>query len=256
MSKLAKENKFLDFSDYGRPIANIIAKGFENTKVTPIHVTWMFVCSAAIAIYCIFQENYGLAAFFLILKSIIDGADGELARLKKTPSYTGRYFDSISDFVINLVLFLVFAKITDTSYLEALIAFFCCQLQGTLYNFYYVILRSRKANSDTTSRVFERDIPQALPGENQKIVNFLFSLYRLLYGPFDWIIYKVDKSASKVKNMPKWFMMFVSILGLGFQLLIMAILLATHHKEFIIPVFLVYTFFVPFFIGIRKVFIS
>jgi phosphatidylserine synthase len=37
-----------------------------------------------IAIYCILQNQYYLA-FFIILKSIIDGADGELARIKNTP---------------------------------------------------------------------------------------------------------------------------------------------------------------------------
>jgi phosphatidylglycerophosphate synthase len=35
-----------------------------------------------------------LSWFFIILKSIIDGADGELARIKNT-SYTGRYLDSV-----------------------------------------------------------------------------------------------------------------------------------------------------------------
>ena len=36
-----------------------------------------------------------LASFFIILKSVIDAVDGELARMKKTPSYSGRYLDSI-----------------------------------------------------------------------------------------------------------------------------------------------------------------
>jgi hypothetical protein len=256
MSKLSKENKFIDFSDYGRPIAKIIAKSFVDTKITPVQVTWMFVVSAFIAIYFIFQEKYMTAGVFIILKSILDAADGELARLKNTPSYTGRYLDSISDFFINFILFLVISYLTNTSYLMALLAFFCCQLQGTLYNFYYVILRNKKLNSDTTSRVFEREFPTALPGESQKTVNNLFILYKLCYGLFDWIIYTLDKSASKVRVMPKWFMSFVSIFGLGFQLLIMAVLLALHHKEFIIPFFIVYTFFIPFFIGIRKTFIS
>jgi phosphatidylserine synthase len=256
MSKLSAEFKFLDFSDYGRPIGKFIAKRFKNTRVTPIHVTWMFIFSALIAVFCIFQGHYKSAAFFILLKSGIDAADGELARLKNTPSYTGRYFDSVSDSILNLIFFFTLASVTSSSYFIAFVAYLCCQMQGTLYNFYYVILRNRTFNGDTTSRIFENKIPQALPGESQKNVNRLFRLYVILYGGFDWVIYKLDKSASKVRTMPKWFMTLVSIYGLGFQLFIMAIFLAFGLKEFIVLFFIIYSFFILFFIGLRKILFS
>jgi len=91
MSKLPLEHKFLDLSDFGRPIARFIAGSLKNTTFTPIHVTIGFIISGLIAIYCIVEGYYWLAAFFLIFKSILDAADGELARLKNTPSYSGRY---------------------------------------------------------------------------------------------------------------------------------------------------------------------
>ena len=78
MSKLPKENKFIDLSDYGRPIAIVIANSLKNTAVTPVHVTIGFIISGLIAIYCIIQGYYWLAAFFLIVKSVLDAADGEL----------------------------------------------------------------------------------------------------------------------------------------------------------------------------------
>jgi hypothetical protein len=73
MSKLPKEHKFLDLSDYGRPVAKLIANSLKNTAFTPIHVTIGFIISGLIAIYCILHGHYWLAAFFLILKSILDG---------------------------------------------------------------------------------------------------------------------------------------------------------------------------------------
>lgn len=85
MSKLSKENKFIDVSDYGRPIAKICAQWLKETAVTPIHVTLVFGICGIVAIYSILQHWYLTAALFLILKSIIDGIDGELARVKKTP---------------------------------------------------------------------------------------------------------------------------------------------------------------------------
>ena len=85
MSKLPKEYRFLDFSDYGRPLARIIANSLKETSYTPIDVTLWFIISGIIAIVCILCEYYWFAAFFLLLKSILDAADGELARVKKTP---------------------------------------------------------------------------------------------------------------------------------------------------------------------------
>ena len=86
MSKLLKEDKFLDLSDYGRPIGKIIAQQLKDTRFTPIHVTFLFGISGLISIVCILQNHFYWAAFFIVLKSAIDAADGEVARLKNTPS--------------------------------------------------------------------------------------------------------------------------------------------------------------------------
>ena len=172
MSKLPKEHKFIDLSDYGRPIAKIIANSLKHTTFTPIHVTIGFIIAGLIAIYCIIEGYYWLAAFFLIFKSILDAADGELARVKQTPSYTGRYLDSVADIILNALFFISIWYITNASIWICLAAFFGLQLQGTLYNYYYVILRN-KFNGDTTSRVFENETPIALKGETQQNVNIL-----------------------------------------------------------------------------------
>jgi len=106
MSKLPKEHKFIDLSDYGRPVAKIIANSLKNTNFTPIHVTIGFIISGLIAIYFILIGYYWFSAFFLILKSILDAADGELARVKNKPSYTGRYLDSVADILLNALIFI------------------------------------------------------------------------------------------------------------------------------------------------------
>jgi phosphatidylserine synthase len=89
MSKLAAEDKFLDLSDYGRSLGKLLAIKLKNTRFTPIHVTVLFGFSGLIAAYSILKGQLFIACFFIILKSIIDAADGELARLKNTPSYVG-----------------------------------------------------------------------------------------------------------------------------------------------------------------------
>lgn len=253
MSKLPKGHNFLDLSDYGRPIAKIIAKSLKNTRFTPIDVTISFIISGLLAIYFILVENFWLAAFFLITKSILDAADGELARIRQKPSYTGRFLDSIADILLNAIIFLSIWHITNSSIWICILAFLGLQLQGTLYNYYYVILRNR-LQGDTTSRILEIDIPIALEGEKQKHVTFLFKLYKTLYGTFDKTIYLLDNNASQGKIIPNCLMTSISTFGLGFQLLITASMLVLGLKEYILPFFLVYTLLVFVFIGIRKAF--
>ena len=251
MSKLPKENQFFDLSDYGRPIAKYIANLLKNTSITPIDVTISFIISGLVAVFCILNQQYWAAAFFLVLKSILDAADGELARLKNTPSYTGRYFDSIADILLNLIIVLAIWYVYQGPLLFAILAFLGIQLQGTLYNYYYVILRN-KHNGDTTSRIFENEAPRAMNGERQSTVDILFKLYHLFYGIFDKVIYWLDRKAVENGKLPKWLMTTVSSFGLGFQLLIIALMLVFDLGRYIIPFFIGYSFLIFIFIGLRK----
>ena len=96
--------------------------------------------------------------------------------------------------------------------------------------------------------------PIALEGETQKNVNILFAMYKLLYGVFDKTIYAFDQNADKGEVLPNWLMTSISTFGLGFQLLIISVMLVLGLKAMILPFFLVYTAMVFVFIGIRKVF--
>ena len=136
-----------------------------------------------------------------------------------------------------------------------IIAFLAIQLQGTLYNYYYVILRN-SVKGDLTSRIFENNTPKALNGESQLAVNIFYKIYYLLYIPFDKTIYYMDRNAVKSKPFPKWFMTLVSIYGLGFQLFIIALMLVLKLQAFIIPFFIGYSVLIIVFIFIRRVFLK
>jgi phosphatidylserine synthase len=255
MSKLAAQDKFLDLSDYGRSFGRFFALQLKDSRFTPIHVTLLFGLSGLIAIYCILEHHYLLAAFFILLKSGIDAADGELARLKNTPSYSGRYLDSVFDIVLNFLFLMAICYVSETSIWFTFLAFNGLQLQGTLYNYYYVILRNKSVGGDSTSRIFEYKTPKALPGETQKSVNILFGIYQIVYGVFDKIIHALDAEAYKVKTFPNWFMTLLSLYGLGFQLLIIAIMLPMGWIELVVPFFAAYTLLIFVLIGIRKKYI-
>lgn len=251
MAKLPKQHQFIDLSDYGRFLARWIANSLKETSVTPIQVTTWFILSGLLAIISMLYQYYVLAAFFLLLKSVLDAADGELARLKRTPSYIGRYYDSIADIILNLLFLLTFWHITDGSMLYVVLAFIGIQLQGTLYNYYYVILR-HNLNGDVTSRVFEDSAPKAMKGEKQRTVNIFYRIYDFCYITFDKAIYLIDSEAMHSEPFPNWFMTMLSTLGLGFQLLIMAIMLLLGLETFVLPFFIGYSLLIFVFVGIRR----
>jgi hypothetical protein len=216
----------------------------------------LFGISGLIAIYCILSNHYLLAGIFIVLKSGIDAADGELARLKNKPSYFGRYLDSVFDIILNFLILMTICYVSKTTLWFTILSFIGIQLQGTLYNYYYVILRNKSIGGDTTSKVFEYKTPKALPGETQLSVNILFRIYTIVYGGFDKIIHLLDQDAYKIKTFPNWFMTILSLYGLGFQLLIIALMLPLGWIEFIIPFFIVYTLLIFVLIGIRKVYLN
>lgn len=256
MSKLPQEYKFLDLSDYGRMPARWIAIQLKDTSVTPIHLTTCFIVSGLVAVICIYLKLNYFAAFFLILKSVLDAADGELSRVKNTPSYVGRYYDSIADICLNFLFLLVLWYSSIGSIFYMLAAFVGIQLQGTLYNYYYVIQRNR-VEGDLTSRVFEDKAPIAIEGENQKTVNVFYKIYDFLYISFDKTIYYLDRTAMDTdKPFSKWFMTSLSIFGLGFQLLLIAVMLLFNLEHLVIPFFIAYSLFIFVFIGIRRWFLN
>ena len=251
MSKLPKKYQFIDLSDYGRKPGHWIASRLQHTNLTAIHVTTMFIITGLIAIGFLLNGYLMTSAFFIILKSILDAADGELSRLKKNPSYVGRYYDSIADLVLNFCFLLSFWYLTDISIIFMLIAFLGIQLQGTLYNFYYVILRN-SVEGDTTSRVIENTKPKAFKGESQSRVNLFYKIYNILYICFDKSMYYMDENARFSQPFPKWFMTLISLYGLGFQLLLMALMLVFKLQSFVIPFFIGYSVLIILFISIRK----
>ncbi len=239
MSKLPKENRFLDVSDYARPIASKLVAMMLPSPLTSIQITFAFLIFGLLGIAALYEGYPVIAALLLIIKNILDAADGEMARKRSHPSLTGRYLDSIFDFLINLGLFFVLYLITNASLALFVVSFICLELQCSIFNFYYLIQRNLR-NGDQTSKIDEFATPIAYPYENQRTVNVLHKIYLVMYGWQDKVVYWLDGNADRKDFFPSWFMTTVSFLGLGFQFLMIAILLVLGKIEWIMPVFLGY----------------
>jgi phosphatidylglycerophosphate synthase len=102
-----------------RPLASVIVWAVYPTPITPNMVT---VAAVAIGIAAGWCYSIGtapataLAGTLILLKDIVDDADGQLARAKQLYSRRGRFLDSIGDFAVDVA---VFAGIGWSVYREA-----------------------------------------------------------------------------------------------------------------------------------------
>jgi hypothetical protein len=96
---------------FSRPASRLLTRFFLNTPISPNQITFIsFFLGLASAFY-FFQGSYWtsvLAAILLVFSTWVDGADGEIARLKFMESEIGKKLDIYGD---NIIHFLVFTAI-------------------------------------------------------------------------------------------------------------------------------------------------
>ena len=255
MSKLPKNHTFIDISDYSRPVAKQLVKLLLPTCVGAITLTWSFVLVSIVAIISIYHGHFYISGILLLLKSMLDAADGEMARARERPSYVGRYFDSISDLLINFSVLFIIAYVSHISMLIMFLTWLSLQLQGTVYNFYYCIKRSH-CSGDKTSRINETQCPVPYPWESEILVKILHKLYLLLYGWQDAIVRFFDSDAS-LFYLPNYFLTLTSSLGLGSHIFLMALCLFLGKLAWIFIIILCFgNFIAVLLIVYRKYFLS
>jgi len=96
MTKLPEGNRFIDFSDYARPFAIGLVKILLPTKIGAYTLSFAFLLVGLFVSFLIYMnDNLILAAILLLVKSMLDAADGEIARQRNEPSMVGncwKYF--------------------------------------------------------------------------------------------------------------------------------------------------------------------
>ena len=83
----------------------------------------MVVAGAAVGFWAageLWAGNLVLAAVLLQVKTVLDGADGQLARALDQVTVLGRYLDSESDLLVNAALFAALGSVTGKWWLAAI----------------------------------------------------------------------------------------------------------------------------------------
>ncbi|MBA3821639.1 MAG: CDP-alcohol phosphatidyltransferase family protein, partial [Deltaproteobacteria bacterium] len=88
-----------------RPISMSITRLLMNTRITPNQMTGVATVFGAAGVILVFQATWltlVLGAIGVQLQSILDGCDGELARLKLQSSRFGEWLDNVLDDHVNV----------------------------------------------------------------------------------------------------------------------------------------------------------
>jgi hypothetical protein len=88
-----------------RPVAQVVARMLAPLRVPPPAVVCAATCIGLAAAAEIGRGSLVAGAVLLQLKTVLDNADGQLARLTRRISLFGRYLDSESDLLVDAVVF-------------------------------------------------------------------------------------------------------------------------------------------------------
>jgi phosphatidylglycerophosphate synthase len=231
VDKVRAGDRFLDLSDYGRPLARRMVRALVDTPITPVQITLSYTVVGFIAALLFATGGYinGVAAgILLLLKSTLDAADGSLARARNRPSRVGRFLDSVCDFAVNAMVFFglaVHGGITFGKAAVAAIALVSATWQCSAFSYYYVHYRNL-TGGDTTSQLNEAD-SEAYPWDNPSVVQVLRRTYVVIFGWQDALLGVLDRAVTPDRESPvyrsKSLLTAFTVLGLGFQLLLIAI---------------------------------
>jgi phosphatidylserine synthase len=93
-----------------RPAGSLIARGARAIGITPTGLTIVGTLIGIAGGAFLYDERLGFVAFaFLILHSIVDSADGQLARMTGRVTELGRVLDGLSGYATHVAIYLAIA---------------------------------------------------------------------------------------------------------------------------------------------------
>ena len=206
-------------------------RALVDTPITPVQITSDTVVGfIAAGLFVVGGYVNGVVAGILsLVKSTLDAADGSLARARNGPSRVWTLPDSICDYAVNAAVFLGLAVnggLTITEAVVAVIALESATWQCSTFSCYYVHYRNL-TGGDTTSQLNESG-SEGYPWDNPRLVHLLRRLYAILFGWQDALLGKLDRALTPDPASPvyrsKRLLTAITVLGLGFQLLLIAVL--------------------------------
>ena len=162
-----------------RPLAHLVVLALLPLRVPPPLVAAASGATGIVAAVELAQGRFLLAAILIQLKTVLDNADGQLARLSGRLTPFGRYLDSELDLLVNAALFAAIGW-SSGQYVLAAAGFLALT---TVLNVNY--------NAERLHRAEHGEPVSAMPATSGRADGLLRGLYLLLYAPQDRLVERV-----------------------------------------------------------------
>lgn len=220
-----------------RPLAGVFVRRLYATKVTPNQVTLLSTAAGLVAAPLFISGSHALTAaagLLVTLKDVLDSADGQLARARQQYSRSGRFLDSIGDFLVNAALFVAIGiRIAGTTgvptaVMLALAGFLGTTLRVSYHVFYqtaFLLIQGGQGVNRLSEEVRPEDT-RATAGTRR-----LQRVFLMLYGWQDRAIAALDRSSGRgslatEESVRRWYtnvtaLRFAATIGLGTDLFLL-----------------------------------
>jgi phosphatidylglycerophosphate synthase len=163
-----------------RPLAGVVVPSLARLGVAPPAVVLANAVAGLAAAIAVARGELVAAAVLLQLKTVLDNADGQLARVTGRVTLKGRYLDTAADLAVNAALFAALGRLTDRPWL-ALTAFLALTLVLAVdYNLSEVYREVRGT---------AHPLPAASGG---RVEGLLSTFYRAVFSPLDRLVRHVS----------------------------------------------------------------
>jgi archaetidylinositol phosphate synthase len=164
-----------------RPLAQLVVRVLLPLRVAPTTVVVVHCLVGLAAAGLLASGAFVAAAVLLQVKTVLDNADGQLARASDRVTATGRYLDTECDAIVNVALFVALGAVTGEPVL-ALVSF--AALTAVLTTDYNMELLYRQAHGDPHASTLE---PAGAGGT-------LARIYAAVFAPQDRLVGRVVRA--------------------------------------------------------------
>ncbi len=205
MNKLPIEDRFFDVNDLWYFWNVWVLRLLYPTRITANQVTGMSLVMGLISAVCFLwggESSHLWAGFFLYLKIFLDNVDGNLARVRGEESRLGRFFDSLTDFSVSLIVYAsaVLRLVMDTGdwgwIFLAIGALLSSYLHCSYFVFYlvkYTELCGTYTKNRADESVTQKDIEDGEVDEASSFILKLQRVHSIIYGWQDRTIACLDR---------------------------------------------------------------
>lgn len=226
--------EFLSAAIY-RPLAHRLVLALYRTPADPLHLLALHTVLGFLSAWLMVRGQDLLAAILLQVKSVLDNADGQLARVKGLESELGRYLDTDSDFLVNLALFYALYLRTGEGALAALAFVVLTLVQSWDFNLEHLYRRARGEAFRSQAR-----------DKNGFLVKLLRLDYAVIFGLQDKLVRGLEGFLFRVQTASvspekrarlahEWWNLFSTAslvnLGLTTQLFFLGLFLVLHQPR-------------------------